>query len=99
MLKKFFLNIPVGNDIPCTVEAVKLYLKTGKHIYKETVKNCFGYCEWNIPHINKKYNSYLNALVKELRNPEHVIEIKLKGNNEQWYTIISNNSTRIVGVE
>ena len=79
--KTFFLTIPVSNDIPDTIEAVKLYLKTGKSIYKKTVKNCFGYCEWNLPHINKKYDSYLNTLVKELRNPEYIIEIRLKGNN------------------
>lgn len=98
MKKTFFLVVPVGNDIPCTIDAIVLYFKTGKPIYRNIVKDCFNYCKWNIPCVEKKYESYLNALTKELLNPKYTIEIRIKGNG-LLYKITSYNSEKKVVVE
>ena len=98
MKKTFFLKVPYGNDIQSTIKAICLYFKTGKPIYRNTVKDCFDNLQWSLPHLEKKYNSYLNALVKELLNSEHVIELRIEGNGI-WYKITSDNSTKTVGVE
>lgn len=98
MTKTFFIKVPVGNDIQCTIQAIKLYFQTGKSVYRNTVKDCFDNLHWNLPHLNKKYNSYLNSFTKELLNPEHVIELRVEGNGT-WYKITSYNSEKKVVVE
>lgn len=98
MNKTFFIDIPTGYNIPSTLQAIVLYFETGKSVYKKTVKDCFDHCSWNLPSINKKYNSYLNTLVKELLNPEHIIFLRVKGGGVT-YRITSYNSEKRVVVE